>query len=99
MRSIEPGMTELTTSSPNAGRDVLLRPGAALCGQRPLVGVALLQTAPIGRDIRPEILGEPDRVGEPKRVADHDVGRRETAGAQRLGLAGRGLDGPEPAEK
>src|SRR5882757_5923781 len=94
-----PGMTSLTTSSPHTRRDILLLARPAFGRHRPLIPLSLLQPGPIGCGVRAEILGEPDRVGEPQRVADDDVGHGEAAGAQRLGVGGRGLDGPKPAEK
>ena len=69
------------------GATLLLAAGALFRGDRPLVAVACLQALPIGRDIGPEILRQSDDFGQPQRVADHDIGRGEAAGASVSALA------------
>src|SRR3954469_19437433 len=79
-------------SGPHSWRHVLLDAGLLLRSNRALETIALLQARPIGCDIWPKILSEPDVIGEPERVADHDVRGSETAGAQSLGICGGCLD-------
>ena len=86
-------------SSPSAWRDVLLGAGAPFGGDRALEAVPRLQALPVGRDIRPEILCQSDIVGQPQRIADHDVGGGEPVGAERFRFAGCGLYRAQPAEK
>src|SRR5882762_1580503 len=51
-------------SGANTRRDVLLGAGPVFGHHRALEPVTRLQALPIGRDVRPEILGKPDIVGE-----------------------------------
>ncbi len=86
-------------SRPHPRRDILLDPGLLFRRHCPLEPIALLQTGPISPDVGPEILGQIDIFGQPQRVADHDIGCGEAAGAQCLGVAGRSLDRAQPSQK
>ena len=68
-------------SRANAGRHLLLGAGLPFGGDGALETVALLQPGPISRYIGPKILGKPNIVGQPERIADRDVGGGEAAGA------------------
>src|SRR4051794_27520464 len=83
-------------SGPYSWRHVLLDAGLLLRSNRALETIALLQARPISCDIWPKILGKPDIFREAERVADHDVGGGEAAGAQGLGICGGCLDGAQP---
>src|SRR2546430_5998983 len=85
------GPLQRRRSTAKARGHVLLESGPLFRGDRTLKAVALLQPCPIRPDVRSKILGETDIVGEPQRIADHDVSRGEAAAAQRLGVGGRRL--------
>lgn len=73
----------------------MLDAGLLLRSNRALETIALLQARPIGCDIWPKVLGEPDIFREAERVADHDVGGSEAAGAQGFSIRSGCLDGAQ----
>src|SRR5450631_4816522 len=82
---IAPDVTGVPGSGSRAPRHLLLLAGESFRGDGPLVPVARLQALPVGGDVGPEILCQPDVFGKPQRIADHDVGGGEAIGTQRLG--------------
>src|ERR1700730_4641860 len=80
------GRLEAPAGPPASGPPsaLLLLAGEILGLDRAAKAVALLQALPVGGDVGPEILRQPDVVGKPQRKADDDIGRGEPIGAQRL---------------
>jgi hypothetical protein len=77
--------------------NILFGAGLLLRSNRALEAVALLQTRPIGCDIWPKVLGEPDIAGEAERVTNDNVSGGEATGAQGFGIRGRCFNGAQPA--
>jgi len=58
----------------------LLHAGLPLGGHRPLETVALLQPAPIRRNVRPEIPGQTDIVGQPQHILPENPSQQPDVG-------------------